>query len=135
MHHFVFQIITPEALIFEGNCWEVELPGTEGRFGVLMKHMNMVSSLKPGIVMVHSAEGGKMMKFAISDGFADVTPERCTVLVEMAVAQDKVNVEAAKRRLDELNKLVKQDESCFVKDEHTHEIHYLECVLSLHHKH
>jgi F-type H+-transporting ATPase subunit epsilon len=130
--HFTFQIITPEALVFEGSCSEIELPGKEGRFGVLAKHMNMVSALKPGVVIAHSAEAGKTVKFIVSGGFADVTPESCTLLVEMAIEQSKIDIDIAKHRIEELNNVIKQDISEREKGNYALEIEYLEQILSLH---
>jgi F-type H+-transporting ATPase subunit epsilon len=88
MRSFAFQIITPEAVVFEADCKEINLPGIDGRFGVLAGHMNFVSLLIPGTVIAEVAESGKFIKFEITDGFADVTSERCVILVESAKARD-----------------------------------------------
>ncbi|MDF3046954.1 MAG: synthase epsilon subunit [Candidatus Midichloriaceae bacterium] len=87
MSAFSFQIITPEAVVFEADCKEINLPGVDGRFGVLAGHMNFVSLLAPGTVIAEVAETGNVLKFEIAGGFADVTSGRCVILVESAKAQ------------------------------------------------
>ncbi len=128
MSLFSFQIITPEAVVFETDCKEVDLPGSEGRFGVLSGHMNFVSSLVPGIVTIQ-LESGKNITFTISDGFADVTPESCTVLVEMACAKDKVDIEKAKTRISELTSLIQAQTGDHEKIELTNELKFWESTL------
>ena len=79
----IVQIVSPEAKVFEGECLQVSLPGSEGRFGVLHGHMNLVAALEAGEVEITFTDKAPMI-FKTSDGFVDINPERCTVLVEKA---------------------------------------------------
>jgi F-type H+-transporting ATPase subunit epsilon len=66
----------------------VVLPGVEGDFGVLPGHAPFVSTIRPGVIAVF--EGGQVTeRLFVAGGFAEVTPERCTVLAEetLPVAQ------------------------------------------------
>lgn len=72
-------IITPEKTLFEAEAEMVTIPGAEGEFGVLPQHAPFISSLKPGTVTIELA-GGKQQKIEVTGGFAEVTPERVTVL-------------------------------------------------------
>ncbi len=90
---FELHIVTPKAQVYTGLCKQVDLPGKEGRFGVLEGHMGLVATLEAGVVEVH-LDNGSIQKFAISEGIADVSPQRCVLLVERAVAEGSVNVEA-----------------------------------------
>ena len=75
------QLITPEKILFEGEAAYVQVPGAEGEFGVLPGHMNFVSTLKEGTVEVDVA-GGEKKSFPVKGGVAEISPERCTLLVE-----------------------------------------------------
>lgn len=77
------QLITPEKILFEGDASYIGIPGTEGDFGVLDGHAPTVSTLKEGVVSVDLANGEKK-EFAVTGGVAEVVPERCTLLVEVA---------------------------------------------------
>ena len=72
-------IITPEKTLFEAEAQMVTIPGAEGEFGALPQHAPFISSLRAGAVVI-DLEGGKQQKIEISGGFAEVTPERVTVL-------------------------------------------------------
>lgn len=74
-------IITPEKTLFEAEAEMVTIPGTEGEFGVLPLHAPLISSLKPGTIVIDLA-GGKQQKIEVTGGFAEVTPERVTVLAD-----------------------------------------------------
>lgn len=79
---FKLSICTPDGSFFEGDAIEVTLPGSEGRFGVLAKHMNLIANLDPGVVEIK--QDGKISKMVIFDGIAEVQADGCTVLVEKA---------------------------------------------------
>lgn len=61
----------------------VVVPGTEGNFGVLPGHALFISSVRPGVIAVYRGEQVSERIF-VSGGFAEVTPERCTVLADEA---------------------------------------------------
>ena len=77
------QLITPEKILFEGEAAYVQIPGTEGEFGVMPGHAPEVSTLQEGIVGVELASGERK-EFSVTGGIAEVVPERCRLLVEVA---------------------------------------------------
>lgn len=77
------QIITPEKILFSGPVDMVTAPGAEGDFGVLAGHAPLISTLRAGEIIVNMP-GGKEERIAIESGVAEVTPERCTLLIEQA---------------------------------------------------
>lgn len=83
--NFRLSISTPDGSYFDDEAVEVNLPGTEGRFGVLANHMNFIASLDPGVVEIK--QDGKTSIMVIFDGIAEINQEGCTVLVDKA--QDK----------------------------------------------
>ena len=73
------KIITPESTLFAGTADQVQVPGTLGDFGVLPGHAPFISTIRPGVVTIDAE--GKQSKFGVIGGFAEVTPERCTLLL------------------------------------------------------
>ena len=83
MANFHFDLVSPEKLLFTGEVEQVDLPGSEGDMGVLADHAPLVTTLRPGIIVVHR-EGGDM-RVVVNGGFAEVGPAGLTVLADMAV--------------------------------------------------
>ena len=85
-----FELVTPEELLFSEPVELVVVPGTEGDFGVLSGHSQLISTLRTGVIAVYENDVVNRRIF-VSGGFAEVTPERCTVLADEAVALDSAN--------------------------------------------
>ncbi len=77
------KLITPEKIFFEGDIASVQVPGTEGDFGVLPGHAPFISTIRPGVVTINVA-GGETRKIIVVGGVAEVTPEQTIVLAEKA---------------------------------------------------
>ena len=75
----------------------VVVPGSEGDFGVLHGHAPLISTVRPGVLEVF--QGNKVeQRFLVVGGFAEVTPERCTVLADEAVPFEQVTPEQLAER-------------------------------------
>jgi|SRR5262245_5923777 len=83
MATFHFDLVSPEKLVFSGDVDQVDVPGSEGDFGVLAGHAPFVTTVRPGILTLHQ-EGGAL-QIVVNGGFAEVNPEGLTVLADMAV--------------------------------------------------
>lgn len=92
MATFQFNLVSPEKLLFSGEVDQVDVPGSEGDFGVLEGHAPFVTTLRPGILVVHR-EGG-VLRVVVNGGFAEVGPTGLTVLADMAVPVEDVNRDA-----------------------------------------
>jgi len=79
-----FELVSPEKLLLSESVGMVVVPGTEGNFGVLPGHALFISTVRPGIIDVYEDKTVSERIF-VSGGFAEVTPERCTVLADEAV--------------------------------------------------
>jgi len=77
-----FELVSPEKLVFSGEVQQVDLPGAEGDFGVLENHAPVVTTLRPGILTVHTAGGAQ--RIVVLGGFAEVSASGLTVLAEVA---------------------------------------------------
>lgn len=93
---FPLQIVSPAKIVFAGPVTMVEVPGTEGDFGVLAGHSPLFSMIRPGIVTIH--EGATKRYYVIDAGYADVTPDGTTILAESIrdIKVDDVNDEVIK---------------------------------------
>jgi F-type H+-transporting ATPase subunit epsilon len=87
MATFHFDLVSPEKLLFSGEVTQVDVPGSEGDFGVLAGHAPIVTTLRPGILVVYR-DGGEL-RVVVNGGFAEVSPAGLTVLADMAVPQDE----------------------------------------------
>ncbi len=87
MANFHFDLVSPEKLLFAGEVGQVDLPGSEGDMGVLAGHAPLVTTLRPGIIVVYRDAGD--MKVVVDGGFAEVGPAGLTVLADAAVPLDE----------------------------------------------
>ena len=95
-----FELVSPERLLMSEEVEMVVVPGEEGDFGVLIRHSPMISTLRPGVIQVH--EGGAVKEsIFVAGGFAEVTPARCTVLAEEAIAVGEIDRPATEQRLSD----------------------------------
>jgi F-type H+-transporting ATPase subunit epsilon len=92
MATFPFELVSPTRLVFSGEVEQVDVPGSEGDFGVLAGHAPFVSTLRPGILTIKDAGGAK--RLYVRGGFAEVNPKGLTVLAETAVAVEDIDREA-----------------------------------------
>jgi F-type H+-transporting ATPase subunit epsilon len=97
-----FELVSPEKLMLSEAVDMVVVPGTEGNFGVLPGHSLLISTVRPGVIDVYD---GNVIgeRIFVSGGFAEVTPERCTVLADEAMplsSLDAATIEAEMRNLE-----------------------------------
>jgi F-type H+-transporting ATPase subunit epsilon len=90
MASFHFDLVSPEKILFSGEVEQVDVPGTEGEFGVLAGHAPLVATVKPGILTIFAT--GEPERIVVGGGFAEVSPEGLTVLAELAVPVKQFDV-------------------------------------------
>src|SRR5262245_60673114 len=96
------QIVSADRSLVDETVDEVEIPGADGYFGVLPGHTPLLAILGAGEFWYR--QGSEKKYFAIAFGFAEVQPDRVTILAEIAEKPDEIDVaraEAAKRRAEE----------------------------------
>ena len=79
---FKFELVSPERVLMSGDAEQVLLPGAEGDMTILAGHAPVISTLRPGVLDV-VLTGAKSRVF-VKSGFAEVEPDRLTVLAESA---------------------------------------------------
>jgi F-type H+-transporting ATPase subunit epsilon len=96
------EVVTPERLLVSAEVDEVQLPGSEGYFGVLPGHTPLLATLQVGELWYRS--GSEKHYLAVAFGFAEVLPDRVTVLAQLAERPEDIDVpraEAARKRAEE----------------------------------
>jgi len=94
------EIVSPEKLLLSRPVEMVVIPASEGDMGVLEGHTPMIVMLRGGIISLYADEQVTDRLF-VAGGFAEVTPERCTVLANEAVPVAELSRAEGERRLAE----------------------------------
>ncbi len=88
-------IITQERIVFSGQVDSVNLPGVEGRMGILPNHSPVLTLLDFGEVYIR--KNGVEEYFAIGGGFVEIQPDHVTILADSAEQADEIDVDRAER--------------------------------------
>ena len=102
MTTFYFDLVAPEQLLFNDEVGMVIVPGKDGDIGVLPGHSKVLSSLRPGRVMVYG-EGKNLLKsFFVTGGFVEINPEKCIVLAEDVNEMSDLNKNILQEQMQKL---------------------------------
>ena len=93
-----FNLVSPERLLISADVDQVDVPGSEGDFGVLANHAPVMTTLRPGVLTIQ-APGKAGEKFFVRGGFAEVTLQGLTVLAEEAMPLAELDPSALDRRI------------------------------------
>ena len=99
---FQLRIITPDRVFYEGEVDMVEFNTTEGQVGILPGHIPLTVIVKPGILHISEAQGEKQA--ALHSGFAEILPDKITILAEIIEWPEEIDehrAEAAMERAQE----------------------------------
>ncbi len=112
---FSVEIITPDRVFYKGEATMIEFNTAAGEIGVYKKHIPLTTVLAPGIVTIHK-DGEDNVTAAVHSGFAEILPDKVTLLAEVAEWPGEIDVEraeAAKKRAEE--RLANKTEATDVK--------------------
>ncbi len=102
--HLTLDIVTPDRPIVHDEVDEVEIPGAEGYFGVLPGHTPLLATLQVGQLWYRKGTDKEFLSIAF--GFAEVLPDRVTILAQIAERADEIDIaraeEEKKRAQDRL---------------------------------
>jgi F-type H+-transporting ATPase subunit epsilon len=101
-HHLQLQIVSADRPLVNERVDEVEIPGSDGYFGVLPGHTPLLAAMQVGQLWYR--QGQEMQYLSIAFGFAEVQPDRVTILAQIAERADEIDAaraEAARRRAEE----------------------------------
>ena len=100
-----FDLVSPENLIFNDEVGMIIVPGKDGDFGVLPGHSKLMSSLRPGRIMIYSEDKNLLKSFFVSGGFAEVNPEKCIILAESVDDMSVLDKSVIQNRIQDLEKI------------------------------
>ncbi|MGL4397121.1 MAG: F0F1 ATP synthase subunit epsilon [Hyphomicrobium sp.] len=86
---FKFELVSPERIMLSVDAEQVVVPGIDGDFAVLAGHAPMISTLRPGVLDV--SVGGAKKRLLVRGGFAEVEPERLTILADKGFDVDEMS--------------------------------------------
>ncbi|MBN2568488.1 MAG: F0F1 ATP synthase subunit epsilon [Deltaproteobacteria bacterium] len=102
----MLEIVTPEKRVFRDVVEEVTIPGSEGEFGVLLGHEPLLSMVKVG--ELNFTKDNKKTYYAADAGYAEVTEDTVTVIVESALRSDIIDKNEAEREKNEAESRIAQ---------------------------
>jgi F-type H+-transporting ATPase subunit epsilon len=100
------RLVTPERTLFESTAAAVELPSKSGQMEALYGHAPLLAELGAGEVVLHGiaeAESGgpeSVQRYNVSWGFAEVLPDRVTILASDALKPEEIDVPRAEQQLE-----------------------------------
>src|SRR5262245_15225224 len=90
----LLEVVTPDREVARDTVSEIQLPGSNGFLGILPGHTPLLTEL--GIGALSYKKGGETFYLAVFGGFAEVLPDRVTVLAEAAERAEDIDMEAAR---------------------------------------
>ena len=102
MASIAFDLVSPESLIFNDQVGMIIVPGKDGDLGILPGHSKVISSLRPGRVMVYGQDKNLLKSFFVSGGFAEINAEKCIVLAEDVNETETLDKSIIEKEIQEL---------------------------------
>ena len=106
---FQLEIVTPEKLVVRDTADEVQIPGRNGYIGVLPGHAPLITELGAGEITYRSS--GQLHRFSMAWGFAEVLPDRVTILAETVERADEIDAHRAQESLAQASESLKSAQS------------------------
>ena len=91
---FQLEIVTPERKVVDERATDAQIPAKNGYIGVLPGHAPLITELAVGEIVYHSSGGEEHL--AVAWGFAEVLPDKVTILAETAERAEEIDVARAK---------------------------------------
>jgi len=100
---FQLEVVTPEKVLVKDSAEEMQLPGKNGYLGILPGHAPLITELAIGKMTYHNAAGDQKT-LAVAWGFAEVLPDKVTVLAELAELPEEIDVSRAREAKERAEK-------------------------------
>ena len=91
--HLTLELVTPDRAVVRESVDEIQIPGSEGYLGVLPGHTPLVTSLQVGELWFR--QGNERSYAAVAFGFAEILPDRVTILAQISERAEDIDVERA----------------------------------------
>jgi F-type H+-transporting ATPase subunit epsilon len=106
MATFHFELVSPDRISFSGEVDQVDVPGSEGDFGVLAGHAPLIALLRPGLMTVYAA--GDKTQLVVLGGFAEVGPGGLTVLADVATSLEDIDRASLQEQIAKMEQDIKE---------------------------
>jgi F-type H+-transporting ATPase subunit epsilon len=103
------EIVTPEEKIYSEDVEMVTLPGTEGELGVYPNHVPVLTAIKPGELRI--IKDGRETAMAVGEGFVEIKTDAVSILTDMALQSEMIDVAAAEQAVARAQAAMKEDHS------------------------
>jgi F-type H+-transporting ATPase subunit epsilon len=104
-----FDLVAPEKLLFNDDVEMIIVPGKDGDIGILPGHSKVLSSLRPGRIMIYGENKTLLKSFFVTGGFVEINSEKCIVLAEEVNEMSSLNKLAIEKQIQELEGKVNND--------------------------
>src|SRR6201988_869819 len=102
---FQLEIVTPEKMVVNEQAEEAQIPGKQGFLGILPGHAPLITELAVGEITYRSA--GQTQYLAVAWGFAEVLPDKVTILAETAERPQEIDVKRAQEAKEKAQVAIK----------------------------
>jgi F-type H+-transporting ATPase subunit epsilon len=126
---FQLEIVTPEKKVVDAAAEDIQIPGKNGYLGILPGHAPLITELAVGEVKFHA--GGQEQRLALAWGFAEVLPDKVTVLAETAERPAEIDVERARKAKDRAEQRLTSGDTNVDVDRALNAIHKAETRLEV----
>ncbi len=89
------QIISLTGELWSGEVRQISLPGGDGRFGVMARHLPMLATLREGLIHLHPVDGQPLQLY-VSGGFVEVQPDKVIVMADLAIRNEDLGLDQAR---------------------------------------
>ncbi|WP_455480612.1 ATP synthase F1 subunit epsilon [Bartonella sp. B12(2025)] len=114
--HFLFELVSPEKIVFSEKVISVVLPSASGALTVMAYHAPLIAGIVLGSVRVRTSAGEKL--FAVCGGVANITLSGCSLLAERVVAVEHLSFEVLEQKILQVRATLEGDSS----DEENHKV-------------
>src|SRR5215470_15264069 len=105
---FQLEIVTPAKLVVKDVAEEAHIPGLNGYLGILPGHAPLITELAVGVISYRSK--GETHNLAVAWGFAEVLPDKVTILAETAERPAEIEVERAQKAKERAEQRLKSND-------------------------
>ena len=126
---FQLEVVTPEKKVVDEKAQEVQIPGKNGYLGVLPGHAPLITELAVGEIKYRT--GSEEEHLAVAWGFAEVLPDKVTILAETAERPNEIDVDRARKAKERAEKRLTSGDTNVDVDRALNAIHKAETRLEV----
>ena len=107
---FQVRILEADSPFYEGDCESIVIPTTDGQYGILTHHRNLIGAIVPGMI-TYKIPGKEAQIASVSEGIVKIENNEVLILVNTAERPEEIDINRAKRQADEAKEILFQKKS------------------------